>query len=63
MSITAGRFGNVTKHLEKESFESTKKSNTKVVMEVNDDVLKKRCRIFLESSGIVGRFFLLETQF
>ena len=43
MSITAGRFGTVgsTKHLEKESFESTKKSNTKVVMEVNDDVLKK----------------------
>ena len=58
MSITAGRFGTVgsTKHLEKESFESTKKSNTKVVMEVND-VFKKRCRIFLESSGIVGRFF------
>lgn len=62
MSITAGRFGTVgsTKHLEKESFESTKKSNTKVVMEVNDDVVKNRCRIFLESSGIVGRLFCLK---
>jgi len=48
MSITAGRFGTVgsTKHLEKESFESTKKSNTKVVMEVNDDVLKKDVGFF-----------------
>ena len=48
MSITAGLFGNVgstgsTKHLEKDSFEKYENSkfNTKVVMEVNDDVCKK----------------------
>lgn len=44
MSITAGRFGNVgsTKHLEKKIFWIYEKSNTKMVMEVNDDVFFKK---------------------
>jgi hypothetical protein len=46
----------VVQNIWKKNLLEVRKSNTKVVMGVNDDVLKKDVG-FLESSGIVGRFF------